>query len=768
MDIELEALKNASATGRPEHRPEFFRLALPGEEDRLRGLLKRTPAIRVHDELHSQLRELVRAQNPSIRYTLDALDAAAKARLGSAPASHYGVWVYYPWSGRLVHLLDEAEFIEVRTDRNRNKITREEQRILSTRKVGVIGLSVGQSAALALVQERSIGEIRLADMDTLDLSNLNRIRSGVHQLGSLKTVNTAREIAEIDPFIHVTCFHEGVTTENVERFLLDGGKLDLLVEECDSIGMKIVARQHAKAHRIPVVMDTSDRGLIDVERFDLEPDRPILHGAVDHLDLRLAASARTNEEKLPFVVPILGLDTMSKRMKASMLEIESSVTTWPQLASSVLLGGALVADIHRRIALGSFTSSGRWFVDPEERISDTKDKKTGRTASDHVSPGLTFEHVAGLTNQLPAPDHEGWSEQDGVALCAAGNLAPSAGNLQPWRFLLDQGRLFVFHDGSVGDSELDGARLIPNLDMGACLENIRLKALELGWNAAITAYPIPDEHRLVAVVDRGTPATSHDALSTMLPQRCSNRKKGDARDLPQEMIAPLREAASAVMGCDLHVLHRRDALDRMAEVIGEAERLRVLNPIGHRELFIKEFRWSEAEALRTRDGLDLPSFELKKTEEVAFRVAADRAAMDLLADWDGGRAFIKLNRENLASASGLMLITTRADRPHAWLEAGRAMQRAWLKATAIGLAVHPCAAPILLSHHVRFGGGDGFSGSHKRSLLELKNALCAAFGLVDSQEPAFMMRLSFASAPSARSMRRPIEQLMFANKQVEN
>ncbi len=111
----------------------------------------------------------------------------------------------------------------VRTDRNRNKITSDEQALLATKKVGVIGLSVGQSVSLALTQERSFGELRLADYDTLDLSNLNRIRSGVHQLGLKKVVNVAREIAEIDPFLKVTCFPEGITTDNIERFLTEGG-----------------------------------------------------------------------------------------------------------------------------------------------------------------------------------------------------------------------------------------------------------------------------------------------------------------------------------------------------------------------------------------------------------------------------------------------------------------------------------------------------------------------------------------------------------------
>ena len=42
--------------------------------------------------------------------------------------------------------------------------------------------------------------------------------------------------------------------------------------------IKAILREGARARRIPVLMATSDRGLVDVERFDLEPQRQILHG----------------------------------------------------------------------------------------------------------------------------------------------------------------------------------------------------------------------------------------------------------------------------------------------------------------------------------------------------------------------------------------------------------------------------------------------------------------------------------------------------------
>ena len=87
----------------------------------------------------------------------------------------------------------------MRTDRNRNKFRPEEQARLTGKRVGIIGLSVGQSVALTMALERTAGELRLADFDRIELTNLNRIRSRAHAIRMNKAVNVAREIAEIDP-----------------------------------------------------------------------------------------------------------------------------------------------------------------------------------------------------------------------------------------------------------------------------------------------------------------------------------------------------------------------------------------------------------------------------------------------------------------------------------------------------------------------------------------------------------------------------------------
>jgi len=341
-------------------------LFLPQAQERYEALTAGGAVI--SDAIEAQLTDLMKCKHPGVREAAK-LQELVKEHLGATPLQQYGVWVYYPWSHRLVHLLGEAEYALVRTNRNKHKITAAEQALLETKKIGIIGLSVGQSVALTLALERGFQELRLADFDTLDLSNLNRLRAGVHELGLNKAVIAARQIAELDPFLKVTCFTEGITDDNLDVFFTGGGQLDLLIEECDGLEMKIKSREKARALKIPVLMDTSDRGMLDIERFDLEPDRPLLHGLLGDLGAEQLPQL-SPAERMQTVLQMAGGDKISDRGKASLPEIGKTISTWPQLGSAVTLGGGAAADTARRILLGQIKQSGRFYVDLARIISD--------------------------------------------------------------------------------------------------------------------------------------------------------------------------------------------------------------------------------------------------------------------------------------------------------------------------------------------------------------------------------------------------------------
>ena len=365
------------------YRPRLWTFDDPDTAATLEDLLASRLVLAVHDRLEEQLAELVTARRPELRADPEAARRAADAVLDGVPAWRFGTWAWYPWSGRLVHLLPRELFRQVRTDRNRDKITREEQAGLLERRIGVIGLSVGNCAALTLAMEGVAGAFRLADFDQLGLSNLNRLRGTVADLGLDKTVLAARQLYEIDPYLDVEIYPQGLTEQTIGSFFAadeSGRGLDLLVEECDTPWVKVAAREHARDAGVPVLMDTNDRGLLDVERFDHEPDRPLLHG-------RLAGVASDDLRRLTpraavdLLLRMVGADSISSVLSGAVDQIGLTLSSWPQLASGVMLGGALVTDTARRILLGHPVASGRYYTDLRELIPDSPERCPGVGAS---------------------------------------------------------------------------------------------------------------------------------------------------------------------------------------------------------------------------------------------------------------------------------------------------------------------------------------------------------------------------------------------------
>jgi molybdopterin/thiamine biosynthesis adenylyltransferase len=160
-------------------------------------------------------------------------------------------WAYYPWRRTVVAVLGPQGFRAVRLDRNRNVITAEEQTRLGALHIGVAGLSAGHVIAHTLAAQGLCGELRLADFDHLELSNLNRVPATVFDIGLNKAEVAARRIAELDPYLPVEVIDTGLTLDTVDEFL-DG--LNIVVEECDSLDMKAIVRERARARGIPVLI----------------------------------------------------------------------------------------------------------------------------------------------------------------------------------------------------------------------------------------------------------------------------------------------------------------------------------------------------------------------------------------------------------------------------------------------------------------------------------------------------------------------------------
>lgn len=745
----LDRMAGNSILQTPVFKPEFIRIQSQDDLKKFQRILE-IPNLVVIDEIYNQLKELIRLQNPGLKLVPADYDVLIKKHIQNIDMRQYGVWVFYPWSNRFVHLLDENEFIEVRTSRNQYKISPEERDILSKKKIGVIGLSVGQSVSVTLAMERICGELRLADFDALELTNLNRIRTGVHNLGLLKVYAVAREIAEIDPFLNVICFADGLTESNMDDFFLRNGKLDLVVEESDGFDIKILSRYKARDLMVPVIMEASDRCMVDVERFDLETNRPILHGIVQQLDIPTLKSLKSNEEKIPYMFDILGIHSTSAKLKASMLEMQQTLTTWPQLASAVTMGGGITADVSRRILLNDFKSSGRFYVDIDELIGDPKiETKKEKIETPQINAEFKSEVLPALFSDA--------EESDLALMLEAGRLAPSFGNLQNWKWSTSNGNLFLWTSPSV----------VPNFDpdgnynlfsCGMAVENVIQKAYQLQLIPKIKIKPNQNNDQLLVQFGfRQTKETQKNLaefISRRRTVRCNSKVPLDLNELD----ALLREN---LMMANISMVSDETAIDNLAGAFAKAEKIMLLHPDLHKEFFEQILNLNTAE---TNTGISLQELSLPEAMNMSFSVLSDSKVAHLLNKWNKGLAFEKYFKELYKNSNAFVLISKRDSSDAAVIEAGRDAERIWLALTKNNLAVHPICVSLTLLNLLKSKKEHlhPFTSPAKTELLEMKVLMESLFGVDHVSQGLYLFRVTALNENTSNSKRRPIHELYFS------
>jgi len=767
MNTRLSELIKASGQMQLVYKPVFLRITDPLERIALDQLIENQVSF-FHDEIYGQLQELVKMKNPAVRIKPEEYPELIQKHLGGRDIHSYGVWVYYPWSRRLVHMLDEEEFIKVRSNRNQYKITLKEQEILSTKRIGIIGLSVGQSIALTLAMERGFGELRLTDFDTLELSNLNRIRSGVHNLGIPKVVITAREIAEMDPFLKVICFFNGLNEENMDSFFSDNGKLDLLVDECDGLDIKILARFKARELRIPVIMDTSDRGMLDVERFDLEPNRPLLHGTIENVDPQNIKNLST-EDKIPVMLQMLGVENISLRAKASMIEVEQTINTWPQLASSVALGGAVGADVSRRILLDQYHDSGRYYIDLEELIAD-KEKHSDDKKVTRLNPfkPLTVEELEVIASRvLPAsmPDDIYPDKESISSMVAAAAAAPSTGNDQPWKWFYKKGTLFLFHDEFRSHSFGDFQKTASFITFGAAYENLFVHALSLGIEPYYSFFPDKSSEKLVAAIRfrKLNPNPLSDLLKPLdqaIFKRHTNRIIASKAEISGDLYSRLATLAESVPGAKVRFFTDENDMRSMARIIGACDRMRLLHPEGHYDFVHREMRWTPEDAEKTLTGIDIRTLELGNSLMAAMGVIKSEKVIDAVKQFGGGNALGMLAMRTVSTASALCMISIPGYELKNFFEGGRSMERFWLEATNLNLAIHPVISPLYLFSRILHGNGEGLDEKNIKELQYLREAFNKIAGTGNNDAEVFLTKIAIAKEPVLKAHRLPVKDIL--------
>lgn len=315
---------------------------------------------------------------PSAIEELRALDALEHIEPGSSPHGLVDFddpaviddrtrYVLINWRNTVVRMPDAELFYRLKTARNRFLLTGSEQERWHDATVAVAGLSVGSSALASCALTGARG-FHIADSDRLSPTNLNRMSASICDVGLSKIDIAERRILEGDPYSSVTRFEHGYATDVADEFLgvATGKPVSVIIEEIDDVAMKIDMRRRARAARIPVVSvtDIGENVMLDIERYDLDPEYPIFHGRGEKFS---PADAADPTQRLDMAMAIVG-DNLTSRMAFSAGQVGRSLASWPQLGSTAAMSGGLAAAAARNIVCGRPVVSGRYVLDIEHMI----------------------------------------------------------------------------------------------------------------------------------------------------------------------------------------------------------------------------------------------------------------------------------------------------------------------------------------------------------------------------------------------------------------
>lgn len=335
-----------------------------------------------------------------------------------------------------------------------------------------------------------------------------------------------------------------------------------------------------------------------------------------------------------------------------------------------------------------------------------------------------------------------------LEIARSGVLAPSADNQHVFRIELGQSSLRLWPTPEFAEGTPRHRRVLGLISLGAVVENMRLRASELGfgvtanWFASGSNGPIVD---LELHTDAPVPI---DDLAQAIAHRRTNRRMYHGPVLSDTELDQLGAAIGEVPGIGV-VWLRGDARRQALSLIWRAESERFLRKPLHDELFASirfDLSWQEGASVRLPPG----ALEVEAPMRPIFKALRHWPLMRPLT-WLGTHRLLGLRAGWLPcwQAPALGLIAAPTPEELLMIRAGATLQRLWLRATLMKLAFQPLAASTVLALD---SGGEAGTSAVLRSELE-KGWRVVARGAT----PVLVFRIGRAAPPTATSSRLPLE-----------
>ena len=332
-------------------------------------------------------------------------------------------------------------------------------------------------------------------------------------------------------------------------------------------------------------------------------------------------------------------------------------------------------------------------------------------------------------------------------IARSGVLAPSADNQHVFRIELTETSVRLWPTSEFTATTERHRRVLGLISLGAVVENMQLRAGELGLAATPSWFLTASTGPITQLDLQPASALLADGLAAAIPDRHTNRRMYRGPHLSDDEAVLLASAVAPVEGVRLIWL-QGDARRIALGLIWRAESERFLRERLHHEIFSSirfDLSWNETADWALPPG----ALEIEAPMRPLFKALRHWAVMRPLT-WLGVHRLIGLRAGWLPAwqAPALGLLVTSLPVEQGAVAVGVALERIWLRATLLDLALQPMAASGVLPLQ---------SDAEKGASDELRLALAAGWQFITPGWSARMVvRIGHATQTVVRASRRPI------------
>lgn len=671
-------------------------------------------------------------------------------------------------------LHSEADYAREAFSRNIGLLTSAEQETISRVKIAIPGMGgVGGNHLLTLVRT-GFKHFHLSDFDRFEPANINRqVGARTSSFGKNKLDVMARDALEINPFLHIKKFPEGISESNIDDFL-DG--VEVVLDGLDFFNFPVRRLLFNKAREKGAFVVTAGPMGFSSALLIFSPHEGMTFD--EYFDV--ARIRETQDQHLSFAMGLAPRPTHLKYMDLSRVDLNKKAG--PSLAIACAICSGMAATEVLRIVLnrGGVKPVPAYFqFDPFSRKY-----RRGKLFGGNGNPWqrLKIKVLKRILNNRgrnpfplsPEAPEVSWTSEGLSAaavdfLLKAATRAPSGDNVQPWKFSPSKDNIAFGIDPEADHSFFNFRQTASIISCGAAIQNAAIAAQEIGLNAQIfPTDPRAGSNFFAELQLRPGPRNTHPLFPSIW-KRHTNRKLYRGRQIDSDSMKDLVASATEDGFSMLHLITDASSIRSLANWISKVDRIRTEHRDLHEHLY-HMIRFTPEEAAERRDGFPLNNLEAGALGNLFLRSTRSWKVMNLLNKCRVARIVPFQSYLLTRSASAIGLLTVPGRQALDFFKGGMALERVWLTLTRLGLAMQPMASLTLFLLRWQSEGQSAFQEKHRKILGKVFDDYQKLFPNLNFERDGqvLLFRIGYASPIACPTYRKETNQFISREPRAPN